>query len=130
MNGRLLRVIRRLYICKYHQVYNFKGREETTSPRNLHRGFLGTQGPEEEPAVDVIDQSALSLALAPGFSVTLLLPLFPMTSQSIVGHALNALSFHWNLPELNGYVSGAVPDFMYRRTFNTSGGIGYIANTC
>lgn len=56
-------------------------------------------------------------------------PLFPLTSQSIVGHALNALSFHWNLLESNGYASGAVPDFVCHGTFDTSGGIVYIANT-
>ena len=63
------------------------------------------------------------------FSVTLLLPLFPLTSPSIVGHALNALSSNGNLPGSNGYASGAVPDFVYLGTFNTSGGIVYIAKT-
>ena len=68
--------------------------------------------------------------ITPAFSVTLLLPLFPLTSQSIVGHALNALSLHRNLRGSNGYVSGAVPDFVYYRTFDTSEGIVCIANTC
>ena len=108
----------------------FKGRGETTSPRNLHRGSLRTQEPEGEPAGDVVNQSALSLTLAPRFSVTLVLRLFPLTSQSIVEHALNALSFHWNLPGSNGSLSGAVPDFVYHDPFDTSGDIVYIANTC
>ena len=82
------------------------------SSRNLHRGSLRTQEPEGEPVADVVDQSALSRALAPGFSVNLLLPLFLLTSQSIIRHALNTLFFHWNLSGLNGYVSGAVPDFV------------------
>ena len=82
------------------------------SSRNLHRGSLGTLEPEGKPAADVVDQLALSLALAPGFSVNLLLLLFLLTSQSIVRHALNTSSFHWNLPGLNGYVSGTVPDFV------------------
>ena len=103
---------RRVYICKYHQVYKFKGRGETMSSRNLHRGSLRTQEPEGESAAEVVDQSALSLSLTPGFSVNLLLPLFLLTSQSMVRHALNTLSFHWNLPGLNGYVSGTVPDFV------------------
>ena len=40
--------------------------------------------------------------ITPACSVTLLLPLFLWTSQSIVGHALNALSLHGNLPGSNG----------------------------
>ena len=68
--------------------------------------------------------------IIPAFSVTLLLPLFPLTSQSIIGHALNALSLHRNLPGSNGDVAGAVPDFVYYETFDTSGGIVCIANTC
>ena len=68
--------------------------------------------------------------ITPAGSVTLLLPLFLWTSQSIVGHALNALSWHGNLRGSNGYVSGTGLDFVYHGTFNTSGGIVYIANTC
>ena len=68
--------------------------------------------------------------ITPTFSVTLLLPLFPLTSQSIVGHALNALSLHRNLPGSNGYVSGAVPDLVFYRTFETSEDIVFIANSC
>ena len=68
--------------------------------------------------------------ITPACSVTLLLPLFLWTSQLIVGHALNALSLHGNLPGSNGYLSGAGPDFVYHGTFDTSGGIVYIANTC
>ena len=82
------------------------------SSRNLHRGSLKTQEPEGEPAADVVDQSALSRALAHGCSVNLLLSLFLLTCQLIVRHALNTLSFHWNLPGLNGYMSGAVLDFI------------------
>lgn len=82
------------------------------SSRNLHRGSLRTQEPEGEPVTDVVDQSSLSCALAPRFSVNLLLPLFLLTSQSCARHALNTLLFHWNLSGLNGYVSGAVPDFV------------------
>ena len=82
------------------------------SSRNLHRGSLRTQEPEGDLAADVVNQSALSLALAPGFSINLPLPLFLLTSQSIVSHALNTLSFYWNLSRLNGYVSGAVRDFV------------------
>ena len=82
------------------------------SSRNLHRGSLRTQEPEGESAADVVDQSALSLSLTPGFPVNLLLPLFLLTSQSIIRHALNTLFFHRNLSGLNGYVSGAVSDFV------------------
>ena len=112
VNGRLWWVIRGVYIYKYHQVYKFKGGGETTSSRNLHRGSLRTQEPEGEPAADVVDQSALCLALAHGFTVNLLPLLFLLTSQSFVRHTLNTLSFQWNLPGLNGYVSGAAPDFV------------------
>ena len=89
------------------------------SSRNLHRGSLSTQEPEGEPAADVVDQSALSLAHTHRFSVSLLLPLFLLTSQSRFVHGLNSLPFHRNLPGSNGYVSGAVPDFMNHGTFNT-----------
>ena len=68
--------------------------------------------------------------IAPAFSVTLLLQLFPLTTQSIVGYGLNTLSLLRNLLGSNGNVSGAVPDFMYYGTFDTSGGIMCIANIC
>ena len=52
--------------------------------------------------------------ITPAFSVTLLLPLFPLTTQSIVGHALNALSLHGNLRGSNGYVAGCNRIYCYR----------------